>query len=213
MATKTKTPLAPVNIRVADGKRGWETRSVTPIAVAGAWAATPCVIAPGLYTVTCLETGMGVGFWPDKPAVAKRAVEELAAHVTEETWRPIARVLLVAGSLNSVDRRIAQSVNQLAKSFDRRLRAAVFVQERDGELVSSRTGERVGVKLGKRSRSHVNLSAAQIARHCPLLLEELVAEGAAHPYPLWYALRRQILGVRARRFLKTGPLPFTASYA
>lgn len=213
MATKrTTTPLPDVNIRVADGKRGWEIRSVTPIAVVGAWAATPCVTEPQHYTVTCLETGMGVGFWPDKPAAAKRAVAELAAHVSEETWRPLARVLFNNGSLNPADQRLVRSVNQLAKSFDKRLKATVFVHEQDGEFVSNRTGERVGVKPGTRARSHVEMTAAQIAKRCPLLLEQLVEEGDAHRYPLWYALRRRLLGVRARRFLETGTMPFTASY-
>jgi len=190
MATK-RTSLPTVNIRVADGKGKWELKPVEAPAVAGAWAVTPHTDKAGLFAVTDMETGMQVGFRPGPLALAKRAIEALAAHMDEETWRRLARVLLVGGHMSKSDRDLARSVQMLAKSFDPVLKVTVVVHEEDGHLVSASTGERIRPMTTKRCPRTVDLTPAQLARRCPQLFETMLAVPSSGPDALWYALQRQ----------------------
>jgi hypothetical protein len=191
MATKrTPRSLPTVNICVADGRGNLEMKPVTPLAVAGAWAVTPCTFREGLFTVTCRETGMGVGFQSAPLAVAKRAIEALAAHMSEDMWRRLARVLSEHGSMSQADRALARSVNQLAESFAPTLKVTVLVDVEDDYVVTAVTRERIKRLTSARRPRAVELTPAQLARHCPRLLETQAAVPSDGPDALWYALRR-----------------------
>ena len=187
-----------MNIRVADGKGQSELKPVTARAVAGAWAVTPSLSKEGLFTVTDMETGQGIGFNPAPLAVAKRAIEALAAHMDEETWRRLARVLFVGGSMSKADRDLAKSVQTVAKSFDPALKVTVGVYLEDGHLLASGTGERIRPMTTKRCPCTVDLTPAQLARSCPQLFETLAKMPSSGPDPLWYALDRARVATAAK---------------
>lgn len=185
MATKrTSSSLPTINILIYGQSA---PMPVTALAVAGAWAVAPTHKA-GLFTITCMETGMAVGRAVPL-AVAKRAIEALATHMDEGTWRRLARGL-AGGSMSRADRDLARSVQTVAKSFDPALKVTVVVREEDGHLVASGTGERIRPMTTKRCPRTIDLTPAQLARSCPQLFDIMHRPPSDGPDPLWYAMER-----------------------